>query len=90
MTDDRRYVLVTTEYRGVFFGSLESETGRTVVLADARCAISWETTGGFIELAQSGPNTRSLIGDIAPRIKLHGVTSIVDCTEAAAAAWRLR
>lgn len=82
-----KHVLVTTQHRGVFAGRLDSEDGKTVVLTDARCAIFWATTGGFLELAQKGPNRRSKVGDKAPRIKLHDVTSVTDCSEVATAAW---
>ncbi len=83
-------VIITTSHRGVFFGDLEkgTEESRTVTLANARNAIYWATSKGFLELAQVGPNPRSKIGSVAPRIVLHDVTSVTDCTEAAAAAWR--
>ena len=83
-----KYVLVTTKHRGVFAGEMESEEGTTVVLTHARCAIRWGTTGGFLELAETGPNDKSRIGNVAPRIKLHDVTSIADVSEAAEKAWR--
>ena len=88
---DLKPVIITTEHRGVFFGYLErgTEEQRTVTLTSARNAIRWATTRGFIELAQVGPNKASKIGAVAPRIVLHAVTSVTDCTEAAADAWRL-
>jgi hypothetical protein len=84
-------VLVTTAHRGVFWGrlvrrKLESD-GLTVVLEGARCGIRWSTTGGFLELAEKGPNTHSKIGSVAPRLELRQVTSISDCTPEATAAW---
>jgi hypothetical protein len=83
-------VIITTSHRGVFFGDLEkgTEESRTVTLTGARNAIYWATTKGFIELAQTGPNSKSKVGAVAPRIVLHDVTSVTECTEAAAAAWR--
>lgn len=86
---DRRPVLVTTAHRGVFFGYLveERDGGKTVVLRGARCAIRFNTTGGFLELAGVGPNSGSRIGTRAVEIKLYDVTSVADCTEAAVAAW---
>lgn len=82
-------VLVTTQHRGVFFGQLaeERDAGKTVELMDARCAIRWGTSTGFLELAQKGPNSSSKIGAVAPRIRLHDVTSMTVCSEAAIAAW---
>ena len=87
---DQKPVIVTTEHRGVFFGYLEkgTEEQRTVTLTGARNAIYWATTRGFIELAQVGPNKSSRVGAVAPRIVLHAVTSVTDCTDAAAEAWR--
>lgn len=82
-----RHVLVTTLHRGVFAGYLESEDDKTVVLTQARCGIRWNTTGGFLELAEKGPNKESKIGSVSPRLKLHDVTSISDCTEVATKNW---
>ena len=82
-----RYVLVTTEYRGVFFGELTEQDGTTVTLKNARCAIYWNTTGGFIELADKGPNSGSRIGSVAPRLSLYQVTAVSDVTETAVKAW---
>lgn len=86
----KKPVIITTSHRGVFFGDLEvgTEENRTVTLTGARNAIFWATTRGFVELAQVGPNPKSKVGSVAPRIVLHDVTSVTDCTEAAAAAWR--
>lgn len=80
-------VLVTTQYRGVFFGFLESREGDSVVLSRARCAIRWATTGGFLELAKDGPNENSKIGSEAERITLFGVTSIAEVSAKAVEKW---
>lgn len=87
---ETKAVIITTSHRGVFFGDLEkgTEESRTITLTNARNAIYWATSRGFIELAQVGPNKASKIGATAPRIVLHDVTSVTECTEAAAAAWR--
>jgi len=81
-------VLITTSHRGVFCGELESVEGDKAILQNARCAIRFATTGGFLELAQTGPTSTSKIGAAAPRITLYDVTSISDCTEEAANAWK--
>lgn len=85
-------VLITTEYRGIFWGWLEAtrDGGRTVVLTGARSAIYWGTTHGFLELAQIGPNSKSRIGARADRITLYEVTSMTECTPEATAAWEAR
>jgi len=84
-----RNVLVTTQHRGVFFGTVaeERDDGRTIVLTGARCAIHWATTGGFLELAAVGPNSKSRIGDRAKRIVLYDVTSVADCSDEAVKRW---
>lgn len=84
------YVMITTQHRGVFAGDLveEYDGGRTVTLRNARCAIRWATTKGLFELARSGPNAKSLIGDVAPEITLYDVTSLSRMTPEAEAAWR--
>ena len=84
---EERPVLITTKHRGVFFGHLESRDGTSVVLRRCKCAIRWRTTGGFLELAQKGPNSNSKIGAEAPRVELFDVTSVSDVSEEAARAW---
>ena len=84
---EQKFVLVTTEYRGVFVGFLESQDSRTVVLTRAKCAIRWNTDGGFLELAKKGPNDGSRIGSEAERITLYSVTSIADVTDEAREKW---
>ncbi len=84
---DPRPVLVTTKHRGVFYGRLVEETETTATLEGARCAIYWGTTGGFLQLAATGPTTKSRIGARSPRLTLRDVTSVSDVTPAAAEAW---
>jgi hypothetical protein len=86
--ESKKYVLVTTEHRGVFVGEFEAYSERQVTLTNARCAIRWGTTGGFLELAATGPTSRSKVGAVAPRIKLEKVTSIAECSAQAEQAWR--
>lgn len=84
---ENKAVLVTTAHRGVFFGFLESRDGNSVVLENARCAIRWNTSGGFLELADVGPNANSKIGSPARRVELFDVTSIADVTPEATEKW---
>jgi hypothetical protein len=83
------FVLVTTEYRGVFAGYLKDHISndRRIILTQARCAINWATSKGFLELAQDGPNSKSNIGAVAPVLELYGVTSVATCTQKAQEAW---
>lgn len=80
-------VLVTTKHRGVFFGTLDAREGDLVTLENARCAIRFGTTEGFLELAKTGPTVSSKIGATAPKIELYDVTSITEVTPEAATAW---
>ena len=83
-----RPVLVTTEFRGVFFGYADDTSGDTVTLKNARNAIYWSSaTGGFGGLATVGPAAGSRIGERITQIDLRKVTSVSECTEEAAAAW---
>lgn len=51
-----RPVLVTTEYRGVFFGYASDTSGDTITLKRARNCIYWPSgNGGFGGLAAEGP-----------------------------------
>jgi hypothetical protein len=82
-----RPVIVTTEFRGVFFGYAEDTSGDTIKLKRARNCIYWsDKTGGFIGLAETGPGKGSRIGARAD-IELRKITSVVELTEAAVAAW---
>jgi len=85
-----RPVVVTTEYRGVFFGYVKShdEATRAVVLTNARNCLSWtEEVKGFLGLAVTGPCQGCRVGPAAPTLRLDGVTSIADCTPEATKAW---
>ncbi len=42
-----RPVLVTTEYRGVFFGYAADTKGDTIILKRARNCIYWPSTNGY-------------------------------------------
>ena len=89
MNEEKTFVLVTTKWRGVFAGYLErdDEDKRIVELSNVRCAIEWVTSGGFLELADIGPNERRKIGNPAVHAKLQGITGIWQCTDAAREAW---
>jgi hypothetical protein len=83
-------VIVTTLHRGVFFGHLsddQDEASKVLILTNCRNAIRWVGRYGFVGLAGRGPEKGSRIGAPAPRVMLHDVTSVSDCTEAAAEKW---
>jgi hypothetical protein len=59
-----RPVIITTEFRGVFFGYADDTSGDTVVLKNARNCIYWSAaTGGFMGLASKGSGYGSGSGD---------------------------
>lgn len=83
-----RPVIVTTEYRGVFFGYAEDTSGDTITLTNARNCIYWSAaTGGFLGLASRGPGKGSRIGERVTRIELRKVTSVSEMTPTAVEAW---
>ena len=82
-----RAVLVTTEYRGVFFGYATKTNGETIRLRRARSCIYWhQSVRGFLGLAAGGPNSQCRIGPPAD-IELRGITCVAEVTPAAVAAW---
>ena len=82
-----RAVLVTTQYRGVFFGYAEDTSGECVQLKRARNVLYWTAeTKGFLGLASGGPKPGCRIGPQAD-IELRGVTCVAECTPAAIQAW---
>ena len=87
----KRMVVVTTDKdkRGVFYGNLVSEKKDVVELTDARMCIYWSTeTHGVTGLAGIGPQKGSRISPIIPKIKLSGVTAIMDCSDKAVEQWK--
>src|SRR5690606_14834507 len=87
--NEKKSVVVTTEARGVFFGRLASEPNREqVTLVDARNGGYWsKETKAFLGLAERGPQSGSRVGPAVPSLTLFGITSIVECTPEAVAAW---
>ena len=82
-------VLVTTEYRGVFFGYLTGEPRRErLTLERARNCVYWSAdVRGFVGLAERGPSAGCRVGPAAPKMTLFGVTSVIECTPEAVARW---
>lgn len=80
-------VLVTTEFRGVFFGYTEHEKADPISLTAARNCIYWPPEqGGFLGLASEGPVKGSRIGARSD-ITLSKVTSVAPVTPAAVERW---
>ena len=82
-----RPVIVTTEYKGVFFGYAEDTSGDTIKLTKARCCIYWPASQkGFMGLASDGPLTDAKIGPPAD-IELRKITSVIEVTDEAVERW---
>ena len=84
-------VLITTEFRGVFFGWADESTlhDDTITLKDARNCIYWTSSvGGFAGLAEAGPLDGCRIGAQVGTMQLRKITSICMCTDDAAKRWK--
>jgi hypothetical protein len=82
-----RPVLVTTSFRGVFFGYASDTTGETIELKRARNCIYWSAdVKGFLGLATSGPSESCRIGPAAD-VTLRGITSVSEVTPEAVQRW---
>jgi hypothetical protein len=82
-------VLVTTSYRGVFFGYTTDTSGVILKLRAARNCIYWSSdVRGFMGLASEGPTKSCRVGPAAD-IELRDITCVAKCSEKATAAWEL-
>lgn len=85
-----RKVVVTTEFRGVFFGVLTTydQIARTATLVGCRNCVYWpQENHGFVGLAVDGPKDGARIGPAAESMDLVGITSLTPCTDQASEAW---
>lgn len=82
-------VIITTEYRGVFFGYIDPAKKNEDVLEVERCrnVIRWTAdVRGFMGLAALGPNSGCKIGPSA-NIELRKITSIIHVSPEALVKW---
>ena len=87
MKSKERAVIVTTEFRGVFFGYATNTDGEVIELKRSRLCISWSADiRGFMGLAAVGPNSQCRIGPPAD-ITLRKITSVLEVTPEAVAKW---
>jgi hypothetical protein len=83
-----RAVLVTTDFRGVFFGYAADTSGDAITLSNARNCIYWPSAnGGFGGLASEGPAKGARIGARVEKLELRKITSVAEVSEAAVKAW---
>lgn len=83
-------VLVTTEFRGVFFGYVKDDKNlpSDITLTQVRNCIYWSTDcGGFLGLAANGPTTGCKIGTRVPELRLFKVTSVSPVSDEAEKKW---
>ena len=85
----RRPVVVTTQYRGVFFGYTNAATGEPIVILErARMCLYWDSSlHGVLGLASAGPGPRCKIGNAVGVIELRGVTAVIECSNEAVEKW---
>src|ERR1700679_679677 len=83
-------VLVTTEFRGVFFGYVKSDSKLPdeITITKARNCIYWAASvGGFLGLASKGPDSQCKIGVEVPELRLFKVTSVTPVSDEAVQKW---
>jgi len=82
-------VLVTTEFRGVFYGHTTNPCADPIELTGARNCLYWSSdVGGFLGLTERGPSAQCRIGAPNPGVtRLSKVTCVSDLSPIAAKAW---
>lgn len=83
-------VLVTTEFRGVFFGYVKNEKNlpAEITLTNAKNCIYWSSDcKGFLGLAKFGPTSGCRIGATIKEITLYKITSVTTVEDKAVDAW---
>ena len=83
-------VVVTTEFRGVFFGYVKDDKNfpETMTLTGVRNCIYWESSvGGVFGLAATGPSSGSRIGQRVDEMTICKITSLTPCDDTAVKAW---
>ena len=84
-------VLVTTEFRGVFYGEVKNdkELPAEITLKNAKNCIYWSPdVRGFLGLASKGPTSGCKIGATINEITLYKITSVTPVSEEASEAWK--
>lgn len=72
-------VLITTEFRGVFFGYIKNDkkAPEELTITGARNCIYWSADcGGFLGLAATGPTKSCKIGKKVSELTVYKITSI--------------
>lgn len=82
--------LITTEFRGVFFGYVKDDKKlpAQITLEKAKNCIYWSADcNGFLGLAANGPTSGCKIGVEVPELTLFKITSVAPVSEEAAKKW---
>ena len=88
-TKAEQAVMVTTEFRGVFFGYMTEmpKTG-SMTLKRAQNCVYWSAdVKGFMGLAATGPTKSCKVGPAVPSITLNKITAVVEVSTKAEEAW---
>lgn len=83
-------VIVTTEFRGVFFGYVKDDKNLPdeITITKVRNCIYWSSDlGGFLGLASNGPNSSCKIGATVDELRLFKVTSVTPVSSEAEKKW---
>lgn len=84
-------VLVTTEFKGVFFGFIKNDKKlpEQITLTECRNCIYWASSiGGFLGLASKGPDSNCKIGSKISEITIYKITSVTLVEEKALESWK--
>lgn len=83
-------VLVTTEFRGVFFGYVKDDTQlpAEITLTGVRNCIYWSSdVGGFLGLSSNGPTASCKISKRASELTVYKITSVSQVEDGAVEKW---
>ena len=86
----KKAVLVTTEFKGVFFGYVKNDKKLPdeITLTNVRNCMYWSADcKGFLGLASNGPTSNCKIGMKVSQITLYKVTSISPVSDKAVEKW---
>ena len=83
---ESKFVLVTTEHKGVFvgYGPTTPDAKKNITITGAKMVVYWpEACHGVMGLAADGPKKGARIGPAVKSLALTGVTAVVECSLAA-------
>ncbi len=89
----KKAVLVTTEFRGVFYGEVKNDKKlpEEITLKNARNCIYWSADcGGFLGLAANGPTSQCKLGTKVDEVTLWKITSVTPVSDEAVKKWEAR